>query len=374
MAGGEQRQFRNRRNTLVEPASAELMLECITHDLGQPKANVWLWLKDGKSIDAPSSSSSSVSLSPMTMQTEISNNQNQRQQTSGSSNANPIEMLSGQRVGGTRRQVGETETRTPSGEINGSGANSGDDNNDSDRQFQRTGHQQQSPSQSTRLVASGRYLFVASIQLAHKGNYSCVALNRLGSGGGISSSSRHESGVASTTLQLQVALAPSFVQPLGPRTYWPEVEPVTAGGSKELSSSLDNSRLELTCQVQCEPLCQLDWLRNNERLEEHSVTSANLPMNQFVSYKIERSLQDELPERNQFKGIESKLVLQFLPIETREKLRERRHFLSSSNFTCQSGANSMGPAVKSTTKFIVQCEYSSYSPSVTIHFQYNDIV
>lgn len=197
---------------------------------------------------------------------------------------------------------------------------------------------------SSKLVASGRYLFIPSIQLAHRGNYSCVAVNRLGTGTSFSppsstQSSRSPSGRDS--YQLRVALAPSFVQQLPTRTYWQETAQgmataatVPAPNKSEASSTAGitqdsgvahssvqskdgGEQLKMVCRVQCEPICHIEWLRNGEPIDILSKNSNNNNnnngnmMNNYVSYHVRHTIMDENEAANMFRSLESELVLSF---------------------------------------------------------------
>lgn len=357
-------------------AGRELMLECVTPDLGQPRANIWLWFKDGHSLET-----STPTIEHRRRQTARTNSH----QAGGADGAednvdNPT---------GTSEDLFASGAPSPAGaHQRPSAGDASDTNNSLAADDVASQPHQQSAASKIRLLASGRYLFIPSVHLAHKGNYSCVAVNRLGSG------PRATDGpdVQIDSYQVRVALAPTFVQPLAPRTYWPEVSE-SADDAQTAITSGQGRRVELSCHVQCEPTCQIEWLRNNEPLDIKSAAPTNRqPISSssssaaspaaspspasdaYVSYEIEQSIMDENEHKNMFKSIESRLVLQFAPIagahghrtsgadvKTRgslaHKIHERRMLLAKTNYTCQSSANSMGPSVKSTTKFIVQCEY-----------------
>jgi hypothetical protein len=307
------------------PAGKELLLECVTHELGKPRANLWLWFRDGQTI--------------------------------GGAQEDPDGPL--QRAGGEPAPLLR-------------------DNPISDRLRQDLS-QPPPAGPAVRLLAMGRYLFIPAVQLAHKGNYSCVAVNRLGAGPNPADQSPGQSAPAPAgrdSYQLRVALAPSFVQPLAAKTHWQEGQ-----------SAASTKQLELVCHVQCEPICQLEWLHNNELLDIKSADGGRLPLdNNYVSYHVRHTIMDENAAANMFRSVESRLVLSFneglesstkqsradsdnnnifdgahkkpdrRPLIDRDRLLARRHFLNNSNFTCQSGPNAMGPPVRSTTRLVVQCK------------------
>lgn len=347
-------------------AGQKVLLECATQDPGQPRANAWLWFKNGQPIDSRSL---------------IQANNNDSNPSNANNNVrdsilddNPISGLDlssarAQSDGGAQRRnqhssknelvslLGHENEETISGS-----------NGNSDRELLE-------PSEKMKLLGSGRYLFIPFVQLVHKGNYSCVALNRFGSGPQSSSSSERDS------YKLNVALAPSFVQALPQRTYWPEVSslpsPSAAAGMKpsSSSSSLPGDGLmitELVCHVQCDPMCTIEWLRNGRPidlkgkwLEQDDLVAATNDGPNYVTHQIRQSILDENLEANLFKSIESRLILKFQTMGNgeqspamfaRERVLARRSYLNVSNYTCQSTPNSMGPAVRSTSKFVVQCK------------------
>ena len=309
-------------------AGRELLLECVTSDLGLPRANGWLWFKNGQPIESLPSSSQQIFHTNTTSNNLILTQDNLITESKDSSAA---------------FRVGSSPTLSLVLSQRGDGPDNG--------QLENRTSQFGAP--NYKLIDSGKYLHFPSVQLFHRGNYSCVAVNRLGPGLKLSSRSLEQD-----FYHLHVALAPSFVQPLASRTNWPEVS--LNGDGMDPSQ-----QLELVCHVQCEPLCQIEWLRNNEVLDVRR-QSEGLSSN-YINYQIKQTIRDENPAANMFKSVESKLVLQFKsdnansihqhPQFNREKILERRMLLSGANYTCQSSPNSMGPPVRSTTKFMVQCEY-----------------
>lgn len=358
-------------------AGRELLLECLTQDLGQPRTNIWLWFKNGHSIESLPFQPSQPTQTSKAPTTNPSNSENLASPRIGSGSSDFIPQdnpISGRLSPRTPTSSAQTTAVLVSHNI--IGRSNHEPTSSSDEIVEHASANRIQP--TARLLASGRYLFLPSIQLAHRGNYSCVAVNRLGSGppGPNQSSNERDS-----YYQLRVALAPSFVQPLATRTYWSEVTqivPTTGHTSATLTAAdqPDNQQLELVCHVQCEPICQIEWLRNDEPLELKR-QSEGIGSN-YVSHQVKQTILDENEETNMFKSIESRLVFQFHEITSlasdhhqrqtaqqrkllmdRDRVLERRHLLNGSNYTCQSSANSMGPSVRSTTTFIVQCEYLS---------------
>lgn len=309
------------------PAGRELLLECITPDLGQPKANVWLWFRNNQPISGPTNPGADDGDS-MVMAMIPSGDNN-----------NPI---SGRELSATsslRLRMGDRGRQRRWNEA--SGPSQAD-------QLQEESANQPQPQSEIRLLAAGRYLFIPTIQLAHKGNYSCVAVNRLGSSlqqpQQQQSGNQHSTGPSNfnserDSYQVRVALAPSFVKPLPVKTYWLE--------------SAETRQLELVCHVQCEPICKIEWLKNNEPLD----ISRQLELAGFssIQYQIKQSIMDESPAANLFKSVESRLLIKFGGENQYANLKIRQ-LLSNVNYTCQSSPNSMGPPVRSTTRLTVQCK------------------
>lgn len=373
-------------------AGAELLLECVTQELGQPKANIWLWFRNGQTVESipfqvNSQQQQSQLLIPPTSgesQPILGGQDNPISEAGLSPPTSDILDRENTRI---VRSNGRRQTKEENEEKEEEAQAQTDDNTKKVRDQEASKEGNRNDNQlKARSLASGRYLFIPSIQLAHKGNYSCVAVNRLGSGPSAPNQSSNER----DSYQVRVALAPSFVQPLASRTYWSETQakptntsvasssssspwigPVS--GTKTIPAIQDNQQLDLVCHVQCEPICQIDWLRNNEPLDLKRQSES--PLGNYVSHQVRQTLMDENDATNQFRSIESRLTLQFHDIRPssgdvpssdqdkrllmidRERMLERRQLLNGANYTCQSSSNSMGPAVKSTTKFIVQCKY-----------------
>lgn len=370
-------------------AGQELLLECATMDLGLPRANTWRWYKNGKPIES-ASSSNKVTRSKLEDNTFTGSS---LESTEGDN----LVAHNNNQIAGTQLSSA-TKPSSPTPQLLTTGSNNRPRLSDRQSSHPMTGAELNriQSAGAIRLINSGKYLFIPSIQLAHKGNYSCVAANRLGLGNQPQSSDRNE---RDSYYQLNVALAPSFIQPLPAQTYWPEVTPLMdehgneAGDHNKLSVGSPPAHLELVCHIQCEPICQIDWFKNNEPLDFKR--QAESPGSSFVSYQVKKTIMDESLDANLFKSIESRLIIQFAQDPTlanswssrrqlsehdtnsfnannavvsdqwaRDRILERRRILNEANYTCQSSPNILGPPVRSTTKFIVQCEYF-----IALHFR-----
>lgn len=313
-------------------AGKEFLLQCLTPDLGQPRANIWLWFKNGKPIESLPNLISQSPSSYNNRNLSTSNNKQEDELIPNNSDINPIirlgdELSPTNNADNSKMITKNQQRRRTSTELLSSQQEAGPTNSYT--------------ANSLSLLESGRYLFVPSIQLAHKGNYSCVAVNRLGSG----LQNHHQQQQAHSLIerdsyQMRISLAPSFVKPLPPKTYWSEEAPL---------------ELELVCHVQCDPICQIEWYKNNELLDLKREINNN-----YLQYQVKQSIMDENLDNNLFKSIESRLVLKFVDIsnskDSHMRMLERRNLLTNTNYTCHSTTNSIGPAIKSTTRFIVQCK------------------
>lgn len=380
------------------PAGQELLLECVTKDLGWPRASNWIWYRNGQPLDM--SSSSQVAGGKLE-DNIVTNHLQEVLGVDHLASHNDIPITSSRQlstlVANQQPQPDSSRTSIIAPSAGGSTSWRGQSSLPA-KPSTESANEINSTIANLRPINSGRYLFIQSLQLAHKASYSCVAVNRLG--------------VAdlrdSHQCQVEVALAPSFIQPLPERTFWPEVTPLMdedgneAGHHNKLSAGTSPTHLELVCHVQCEPICQIEWFRNNESLENKRQTDSF--SSNFVTYQVRSTTQDENVKENLFKSVESRLIIQFVQpgsvtsnalgsidkIATtsdanifsnsqRDKILERRRILNEANYTCQSTKNSIGPSVRSTTKFIVQCEYfiglpfTSSRPRLNILFMVHDV-
>lgn len=347
-------------------ADRKLLLECVTPDPGQPRANAWLWFKNGQPIDPKSLlQANNVNPSENNVRDSTLSHDNTMDSSTIQAQTNRLAQrrdhgsLANEAISSVQHENEESDSTSISG------------SNSSDREMELK-------EEKMKLLSSGRYLYIPSIQLAHKGNYSCVAMNRFGAGPQRQQqSSPSDDRMERDSFNLNVALAPSFVRALPPRIYWSEISSSAASGAKPPTPSSAPSSLasgdgqiimELVCHVQCDPICNIEWLRNGQPIDDmKSKWQEQEASLNYVGHQIRQSILDENLEANLFKSIESKLVLklqhqpnaatdQSAEMFTRERVLARRNYLNGSNFTCQSTPNSVGPAVKSTSKFVVQCK------------------
>ncbi|GFU10289.1 hemicentin-1-like isoform X2 [Nephila pilipes] len=158
---------------------------------------------------------------------------------------------------------------------------------------------------STMLNETGPLLHLKPVTVSTQGNYSCAAVNDIGPG-------------PPSYFALSAVAPPSFVKKLPER-----------GGVLR-----NTTNVQLSCHVECHPLCELEWLRNNESLRDSIV---------FES-KLAHHRPD--PRRNLFSSISSVLTwnMSLLPVNS----------FDYATFTCRSSGNEIGAGVSSTMAFRVE--------------------
>ncbi|CAN7984482.1 unnamed protein product, partial [Ixodes hexagonus] len=155
----------------------------------------------------------------------------------------------------------------------------------------------------TLLNVTGHTLVTEPVSTTTQGNYSCAAVNKVGAG-------------PAAHWVLDAVAPPWFVRPL----------PATGGSLRNASA------VSLECVVECDPLCEISWLRNNDSL----VDSPFFQVNNAVR-----------PEGGgYFHSVASVLSwnMSHLPPSS----------FDYNTFTCQSTSNDVGPAVSSTMLFRVE--------------------
>merc|ERR1712130_1072448 len=120
-------------------------------------------------------------------------------------------------------------------------------------------------SDGVELDETSSRLTLQSLGLSHDGTYSCMGVNTLGVG-------------VSESLQIEVAAGPTMLEAL--------VEETAAVVGYETS---------LTCQMECSPLCGLEWLVDGQLVDDEKFT-------------VEEEIVQEEKEINQFTGVKSTLT------------------------------------------------------------------
>ncbi|XP_043230348.1 hemicentin-2-like isoform X2 [Amphibalanus amphitrite] len=106
-----------------------------------------------------------------------------------------------------------------------------------------------------------------------------------------------------------------------------------------LGALMNSSSISVTCRVECSPLCSLQWLKDDEIIEEDS------PL-----YSIKTSTLDPDPRTNDLESVVSTLTwnMSAWPGQMLDRVKD------NANYTCRSTANPVGPGVSSTTFFTVE--------------------
>ncbi|CAN8014812.1 unnamed protein product, partial [Ixodes persulcatus] len=153
------------------------------------------------------------------------------------------------------------------------------------------------------LNVTGHTLVTEPVTTTTQGNYSCAAVNKVGAG-------------LAAHWVLDALAPPSFVRPL----------PVTGGSLRNASA------VSLECVVECDPLCEVSWLRNNDSL-------ADSPF-----FQVSNAVRPE--GGGHFHSVASVLSwnMSHLPPSS----------FDFNTFTCQSTGNEIGPPVSSSMLFRVE--------------------
>ncbi|XP_049272255.1 hemicentin-2 isoform X1 [Rhipicephalus sanguineus] len=153
------------------------------------------------------------------------------------------------------------------------------------------------------LNVTGATLVTEPVTTATQGNYSCAAVNQVGIG-------------ALAFWILDAQAPPSFLRSL----------PATGGSLRNATA------VSLECVVECDPVCEVRWLRNNETLDESPFFHAS---------------QAVRPEGGgHFHSVASILSWNMSQLPPSS--------FDYNTFTCQSSENAVGPGVSSTMLFRVE--------------------
>lgn len=165
-------------------------------------------------------------------------------------------------------------------------------------------------------------LTLNDIGLASQENISCSAINEIGAG-------------ESDTLQLEVLAPPTFIKKL----------------AEETTFLSDGDDLSLQCQVECAPLCTVEWLKNDEIIDRDSDL-----------FSIEQSIIPENPDTNTFTSVLSRLSWNL------ENFQDNKLDHNELNFTisCQVDENDIGLSLSSTSSITV--EYGPENVDISTSF------
>jgi len=165
-------------------------------------------------------------------------------------------------------------------------------------------------------------LTLKDIGLASQKNISCSAINEIGAG-------------ESDTLQLEVLAPPQFIEKL----------------EEEAMFLSDGDDLVLECQVECAPLCTIEWLKNDEIIAGDDIL-----------YTIEENIVPENPDTNMFTSVLSRLSWNL------ENFPGNKLDHNELNFTisCQVDENDIGLSLSSTS--LITVEYGPENVEISTSF------
>lgn len=104
------------------------------------------------------------------------------------------------------------------------------------------------------------------------------------------------------------------------------------------------SNINISCRVECSPLCSIQWLKDGKLLNLNSSSSL---------YSVSNTVIPPNTPTNDFESIRSMLMFNMSAWPGGQL--DRIH--DSANYTCQSTPNEVGPGVRSSTAFRVECKY-----------------
>lgn len=104
---------------------------------------------------------------------------------------------------------------------------------------------------------------------------------------------------------------------------------------------MTSASINMTCRVECSPLCSIDWMKNGLRLD----TSG-------PRYSVQNTVIPPDPRTNDFESVQSTLMWN---MTAWPGSRLDRH-ADNANYTCFSTGNAVGSGVKSNTFFSVECK------------------
>lgn len=107
------------------------------------------------------------------------------------------------------------------------------------------------------------------------------------------------------------------------------------------------TNINISCRVECSPLCSVHWLKDGKFLNLNSSSSL---------YSVSNTVIPPDTRTNDFESIRSMLIwnMSAWPGGQLDRIHD------SANYTCQSTRNEVGLGVKSSTAFRVECKYSQF--------------
>lgn len=104
---------------------------------------------------------------------------------------------------------------------------------------------------------------------------------------------------------------------------------------------MTSQQIQVTCRVECSPICSIEWEKNGRRLETGP----------YSKYYVENIVIPPDTRTNDFQSVQSTLIWNM----TSWPGGQLDRIADNANYTCISTGNEVGSGVKSTTFFGVEC-------------------
>ncbi|XP_021920979.1 uncharacterized protein LOC110830403 [Zootermopsis nevadensis] len=150
------------------------------------------------------------------------------------------------------------------------------------------------------------------VTLETESNFTCLAYNKGGEGD-------------PATVYIEVFAPPTFIERLPPYH----------------GALFNSSNINISCRVECSPLCSVQWLKDGKLLNLNS---------SFSLYSVSNTVIPPDTRTNDFESVRSMLIwnMSAWPGGQLDRIHD------SANYTCQSTHNEVGSGVKSSTTFRVE--------------------
>ncbi|EFN82322.1 Titin [Harpegnathos saltator] len=154
-------------------------------------------------------------------------------------------------------------------------------------------------------------LFIESVNLETKANFTCLAYNEAGDGD-------------QATTFIDVSAAPTFIKKL----------------SSYRGFAYNWHNVSIMCWIECAPICNISWLRNDTPMD----------FSKTNRYYVSNVYYPPDPRTNDFESIRSTLMWNLTAWPNNHLDRAE----DDVKFTCKSSSNGIGPGVESSTYFHVE--------------------
>ncbi len=135
-------------------------------------------------------------------------------------------------------------------------------------------------------------------------------------------------------------------------------------------------QFQLTCMVECDPVCSLSWLHNGspvklQQEEDQNEQEEQDGDDQGRRFRVRNSVWPPSPMENRLLSVESTLEMDLIATNAvdpwpRDEVSEAVDDNSGHNYTCVASGNSVGQGVRSTTTYRVH--YPPRNISVGMRF------